>query len=60
MVTTIAEEVGQHPILRAPEHLLEAYQVSIILPQQWNRGKTLYVVIRHGMLVAIALQLTGE
>ncbi|TEB21515.1 hypothetical protein FA13DRAFT_1819435 [Coprinellus micaceus] len=37
-----------------------AEEVSIILPQQWNRGKTLYVVIRHGMLVAIALQLTAE
>ncbi|TEB28622.1 hypothetical protein FA13DRAFT_1815724 [Coprinellus micaceus] len=32
-------------------------EVSIILPQRWNRGKMLYSIIRNGTLVFIALQL---
>ncbi|TEB28625.1 hypothetical protein FA13DRAFT_774479 [Coprinellus micaceus] len=37
-----------------------AEEVSIILPQKWNRGKTLYLIIRHGTLVYIALQLSRD
>ena len=32
----------------------------MILPQKWNRGKTLYMVIRYGLLVYISLHFTSE
>ncbi|TEB24805.1 hypothetical protein FA13DRAFT_1287540 [Coprinellus micaceus] len=37
-----------------------AEEVSIILPQKWNRGKSLYMVIRYGMLSFMILQLTRD
>lgn len=35
-------------------------QASIIAPQKWNRGKVLYVIIRYGTIVYIALHLSSE
>ncbi|TEB29604.1 hypothetical protein FA13DRAFT_1734384 [Coprinellus micaceus] len=35
-------------------------EVSVILPQRWNRGKTLYMIIRYGLLVVISLQLSRD
>ncbi|TEB27475.1 hypothetical protein FA13DRAFT_1816390 [Coprinellus micaceus] len=35
-------------------------EVSIILPQRWNRGKMLYAIIRYGTLAFIALQLSRD
>ncbi|TEB28628.1 hypothetical protein FA13DRAFT_774572 [Coprinellus micaceus] len=37
-----------------------AEDVSIILPQKWNRGKTLHMTIRYGLIVFIAVQLISE
>ncbi|TEB28641.1 hypothetical protein FA13DRAFT_1793808 [Coprinellus micaceus] len=35
-------------------------EVSVILPQKWNRGKMLYMIIRHAEVLYIAVQLTAE
>lgn len=46
------------PFAGAPSN--KSFQVSIILPQRWNRGKMLYAIIRYGTLAFIALQLSSE
>ncbi|TEB28638.1 hypothetical protein FA13DRAFT_775290 [Coprinellus micaceus] len=37
-----------------------AEDVSIILPQKWNRGKIIYVLVRFGTLAFITLQLLRD
>ncbi|KAJ3538435.1 hypothetical protein NMY22_g5170 [Coprinellus aureogranulatus] len=35
-------------------------EVSIIFPQRWNGGKTLFMVIRYGTFAYVALHLSGQ
>ncbi|TEB28620.1 hypothetical protein FA13DRAFT_1815723 [Coprinellus micaceus] len=37
-----------------------AEEVSIIIPQGWSRGKTLYTIIRYGTVVFIVLHLSRD
>ena len=63
ILTTIDEEVSwisdaHYPTAQADPANLRA-KVSIIFPQKWGRGKTLFLVMRYGVLVYISLVLLG-